>query len=365
MLEDPDSPEWLLRLPMTKAAVRAMDTVSAWTKKNADNEVHKFMVAGASKRGWTTWTTAAVDDRVYAMAPIVLDYLNTVENLHHHYKAYGGWSFALQDYWELNFTQQIDNPNTQKMFDIVDPYAYRKRLTMPKLIINSGNDEFMQPDDQFYWWDEMPGPKHMMMLPNTEHSCATGIGELLPSAAAFAIGVLNGIEQPTYNWTIDPTSGDITVVAAKTPHSVRMWHSTTCNNKRRDFRIINLDDPCKCGISQSGMCLNAEVLWSEKKLQETSPGSLTYVAHRDVPKDGKWTAFFVDVQFKLPDHLQNDNTHHGPSMRTPTFDPFGKEVLGWPIGSPKVWETTTSISIIPQTFPFEDCSGEACQGVLV
>lgn len=34
------------------------------------------MVAGGSKRGWTTWTTAAVDKRVFAAIPIVMDMLD-------------------------------------------------------------------------------------------------------------------------------------------------------------------------------------------------------------------------------------------------------------------------------------------------
>ena len=33
-------------------------------------------MTGASKRGWTTWTIGAVDKRVKAMAPLVLDCLN-------------------------------------------------------------------------------------------------------------------------------------------------------------------------------------------------------------------------------------------------------------------------------------------------
>ena len=72
-----------------------------------------------------------------AMMPVVMDELNFVKNIHHHYRAYGGWSFALHDYTELNFTSQVDNPRTQVLMNIVDPFAYRERLTMPKLVINS------------------------------------------------------------------------------------------------------------------------------------------------------------------------------------------------------------------------------------
>ena len=99
-------PEWLLRLPMTKvtnscvhsiyifnvqAVVRAMDTITDYVPKhNSTLKIDKFVVAGASKvsfnfsialftinkRGWTTWTTAAVDKRVIGIVPIVMDLLN-------------------------------------------------------------------------------------------------------------------------------------------------------------------------------------------------------------------------------------------------------------------------------------------------
>jgi PhoPQ-activated pathogenicity-related protein len=74
-LENTNDPYILARLPMTKAAVRgksclfcwfellnfifyeAMDAVTDLTAELGVANLKKFMVAGASKRGWTTWTT--------------------------------------------------------------------------------------------------------------------------------------------------------------------------------------------------------------------------------------------------------------------------------------------------------------------
>ena len=43
------------------------------------------------------------------------------QNVHHYYRSLGGWTFAFKDYYELNFTQQLDNPATQMMADVIDP----------------------------------------------------------------------------------------------------------------------------------------------------------------------------------------------------------------------------------------------------
>ena len=53
------------------------------------------MVTGGSKRGWTTWTTAAVDKRVVAITPMVIDMLNIDPSFEHHYRVYGFWAPAV------------------------------------------------------------------------------------------------------------------------------------------------------------------------------------------------------------------------------------------------------------------------------
>ncbi len=124
--------KWPLRLPMTKAAVRAMDTVTSLmaSERGGGVEVDQFVVAGGSKRGWTTWTTAIVDDRVVAIAPIVIDLLNVVESFKHHFDVYGAYSLAVSDYVLNGNIAWIGTPEFDALMDIVEPYEYRDRLEL-------------------------------------------------------------------------------------------------------------------------------------------------------------------------------------------------------------------------------------------
>jgi PhoPQ-activated pathogenicity-related protein len=103
---------WPLLLPMVKSAVRAMDTVQNYLGSDAGGgvKVKKFMVSGASKRGWTTWLTAAVDKRVAAIGPAVIDVLNMKESMEHHFSAYGFYAPAIHDYQEMKVFDRLLTP---------------------------------------------------------------------------------------------------------------------------------------------------------------------------------------------------------------------------------------------------------------
>src|SRR5512137_1543363 len=124
---------WPLRLPMTKAVVRAMDVMTTFCAglESGKASVEKFVLIGGSKRGWAAWTTAAVDDRVIAVVPASIDVLNVEESFEHHYRSYGFWAPALKDYTDMGIMNWSGTPQFRDLMRIEDPYSYRDRLTMP------------------------------------------------------------------------------------------------------------------------------------------------------------------------------------------------------------------------------------------
>lgn len=121
--------EWLLRFPMTKAVVKSIDAASEFIeqKHGVQNKIENVMVAGASKRGWTTWTVGAVDPRVRAICPLVMDMLRLNKQMHSHYQDLGGWTWAFQDYYWENNTEYLDTPEISAMSKHIDPWSYRYR----------------------------------------------------------------------------------------------------------------------------------------------------------------------------------------------------------------------------------------------
>jgi PhoPQ-activated pathogenicity-related protein len=265
---------WPARLPMTKSAVRAMDTVTAFTTspEGGGHPVRRFVVSGASKRGWTTWATAAVDRRVVAIAPAVIDLLNVEPSFIHHWRAYGAWSDAVQDYVDRGLMERIGTPEFHALMKIEEPYWYRERLTMPKYIVNASGDQFFLPDSSQFYFDDLRGEKHLRYVPNTNHSLDKS--DALENVEAFYASVVNGTPRPEIKWTFE-RDGSIKVTTKQRPTEVKLWQAT--NPTARNFRL--------------------DVIGPAYLSTTLSPaGPHTWIARVPQPPTG-WTAFFVELTF--------------------------------------------------------------------
>lgn len=265
---------WPARLPMTKSAVRAMDTVSAFaaSPQGGAVDVRRFLVTGASKRGWTTWTTAAVDPRVVALVPAVIDMLNVEPSFVHHYRVYGAWSEAIKDYVDQGIMDWMGTPQFRRLMQIVEPYEYRERLTMPKLLLNATGDEFFLPDSSQFYVRDLRGETHLRYVPNASH--AIDKSDALQTLHAFYAAIVKGTPRPRFDWSFEP-DGAIKVVARDRPSAVRVWQAV--NPSARNFRLDTI-----------GPAFRASSL--------DPAGPNTWIARVDPPARG-WTAFFVELTF--------------------------------------------------------------------
>jgi PhoPQ-activated pathogenicity-related protein len=290
---------WPARLPMVKSAVRAMDCVQELLASEVGGRVaiEKFVVSGGSKRGWTTWCTAAVDKRVAAAIPIVIDVINVPACSRHHVAAYGFYAQAIGDYVRHGLKARVDDPRTKLLYEIEDPYSYRDRLTMPKFVVNAAGDQYFPPDSSQFYFGDLQGEKYLRYVPNADHSLRDSDAQ--DSIIAFYQSVLAGTPRPKYSWTFD-SDGSIHVTSETRPKAVTLWQAN--NPKARDFRLLSI-----------GKAYQAQSL--------SDQGTKTFVAKIDPPAAG-WTAFFVEL----------------------TYD----------IGQSFPLKLTTAVRILPDTLPFAD-----------
>jgi PhoPQ-activated pathogenicity-related protein len=267
-------PKWPARLPMTKAAVRAMDTVTAFcgSAEGGNVKVDQFVVAGGSKRGWTTWTTAAVDKRVIGIIPCVIDVLNMEASMSHHYAAYGFWAPSVGNYTAFRIMDWTGTPEYQELLKIEEPYQYRQRFTMPKFIINASGDQFFLPDSSQFYFNDLPGVKYLRYVPNADHSLRGS--DAFETMLACYNAVIYEQPLPQFTWTL-MKDGSIKVHSKDQPAEVKLWQAT--NPEARDFRME------KIGPQYQGSVL-------------TDQGGGTYIAKVAEPPKG-WTAFFVELKY--------------------------------------------------------------------
>jgi PhoPQ-activated pathogenicity-related protein len=190
----------------------------------------------------------------------------------------------------------LGTAESRKLMDIVEPYSYRDRLTLPKYMIDDAGDQFFLPDSSRFYFDDLNGEKYLRYIPNTDHSLkGTDARE---SSIAFHQAFLEGKPRPHLSWTFEP-NGDIRVVTPDKPSAVKLWQAT--NPTARDFRLMTIGPA-----------------YHSTGLQDQNGG--VYVGRVFKPEKG-WTAYFVE--------------------------------LTYPSGGKYPFKFTTAVRVIPDTEPFQ------------
>ncbi len=216
--------DWPLLLPMVKSAVRAMDALQSVGRQRWDLSLDSFTVTGASKRGWTAWLTAAIDKRVMAVAPMVIDVLNMRTQLDHQRATWGGLSEKIHDYTAIDLPARLATERGQALLATVDPFSYRERLTQPKLILLGTNDHYWPLDSLKHYWPELPNPKHVLYVPNQGHSLRD-VERVIGSVSAVHRYAAAGKPLPQTAWSFSgrPDTLGIQVKADRPTNGTLIW----------------------------------------------------------------------------------------------------------------------------------------------
>lgn len=258
--------EQILLLPMVKAAVKAMDCVSALMTESHGKPIDQFVVSGASKRGWTTYLTAAIDKRVIAAAPLVIDMLKLPEQMHKQKEVYGEQlSPKVSPYTSRGVLEHLQSEKGKALVKLIDPYAYRKLLTMPKLLLLGTNDPFWTVDAANLYYDDLPGSKYLCYVSNAGHGLNFGI---LPTLLNFFKASVSHTALATLNWHRND-DGSTTVKCKDKPIFLKLWVS---ENPTMDFR---------------------QALWTSKPISLTAD---SINIHPEKPTEG-YLAYYVEATY--------------------------------------------------------------------
>jgi PhoPQ-activated pathogenicity-related protein len=266
---------WPLLFPMVKSAVKAMDAVQAYSRSN-NIKVNRFVVSGASKRGWTTWLTGASDPRVVAIAPMVIDVLNMPVNLEYQVKMFKGYSEQIEDYVKLEIPQTATSEKGKAITTMVDPYSYRKKLTMPKMLFMGTNDEYWTVDAVKHYIDSIPGKNFIHYVPNVGHDLGDK-KQAITALSAFFGETIASKPYPELTPTISYTTKGITLKIKSTPDvltGVSLW---SADSEDTDFRNDK---------------------WTSKEVVLKKKTDIITVAPT-YPASG-YRAFYVDLKYKDP-----------------------------------------------------------------
>lgn len=221
-----DDASWPLLLPMVKGAVRALDAFQEVVYEELTWNLDRFVVTGASKRGWTTWLTAAVDERVVGIAPIVYNNLDLPQQMDLQRRTFAaGASAKIHDYTDRGILNLLGSEEGQELSAIVDPYTYRDRLSLPKLLLHGTNDPYWPVDALNVYLNDLPGETFLVNIANAGHDL-DDLPRVLRTLATFFNHAAQQPLLPELDWRVsEAADGAFTlhVPRSATAQAASLW----------------------------------------------------------------------------------------------------------------------------------------------
>ncbi|MFK7778564.1 MAG: PhoPQ-activated protein PqaA family protein [Gimesia sp.] len=232
---------WPLLFPMAKSAVKAMDAIQEIVKEKRNVVIDGFVITGASKRGWTSWLTPVVDQRIIATAPIVIDVLNFRKQMKHQISTWGKYSEQIIDYTSKGLiVEGEENTREKRLRLMMDPYTYCKQIKIPKLLINGTNDPYWVVDAMRLYWSDLVGPKYILQVPNAGHNLGSGVEYALQTIGVFFIHVATDKQLPSLEWE-NSEDYELKLSCSQKPTKVRVWSAYSENKDFRNSKWTSMD----------------------------------------------------------------------------------------------------------------------------
>jgi len=170
----------------------------------------------------------------------VFDILNMPVQIVHQRAFWGAYSPMIDAYTDKGLEQGMDSDRGFRLGWMVDPYNFRDRLTMPKLVILGSNDPYWPADAVNFYYPGLPSPKLLLIAPNSGHGLDDQM-RVLGSLGGFfrLLAEKKPIPQPRWQWT---EAGDLLrleMTAETAPAEARVW---VARSAVRDFREANWED---------------------------------------------------------------------------------------------------------------------------
>ncbi|AJC49326.1 hypothetical protein IB642_06470 [Allofrancisella guangzhouensis] len=300
-----------LHIPMSVATIETMDWITEMLKNKGIN-IQKFILSGESKRGWTTWMTSLMDNRVTGIIPVVINILNAIKQFDNINNFYGQrWPFAMLPYYIFgltnfkNFTEK-ENQNMHTLINIIDPYSYiddssfKSRTSIPKYIINASGDDFFLPDGTYAYFSRLNGDQNLQRsIVNSGHRTFLAPDLFFEGYDFFISHLDNNEKLPTLDTKIVKKENyynfDITY---KCPNCAMTGIEATLylakNHIARDFRYTCMTryQAIKDPLSKAGIYMPIVV-----PLNKLSSG--IFQGNAKVPiTSTDWQSAFIEIKYK-------------------------------------------------------------------